>query len=116
MNAIPAWLETFGETGEVHDPEALAALEAIDAPFAMQCILELLANGRKGDWKDWKPDMPTLIQEIDHHLNKLRRAFLEQDPARISEYSADIANFCAKAHALHGLPTIDHEEMDSRRG
>ena len=71
--------------------------------FVLRMGKEVLANAHKGDWLTWSPTEAVAMEEIYHHVGKLRNALLEKDRAKISEYTADIANLCMKIDEVHGL-------------
>lgn len=59
--------------------------------FTKQMNHELEVNIHKGDWTIFK-NRDIILQEIDHHVNKLKDAILKNDEVLIKEHSADIAN------------------------
>ena len=66
---------------------------------------ELLANqskGKKGDWREWQPDKLFMVSEINWHLAKLVQALHQDDAKKVSEYSADVANYMMKTDELFG--------------
>lgn len=63
---------------------------------------ELQCNASKGDWKAWKPDRMTCLEELNHHLRKLGRAIRLNDHDRVSEFAADLANVAMKTAEIHG--------------
>ena len=72
--------------------------------FAYEMRTQLDANTpAKGNFNNWHPTLDHLMQEIEHHQAKLFRALREGNRAKISEYSADIANYAMKAHQDYGL-------------
>jgi molybdopterin converting factor small subunit len=54
---------------------------------------ELSANEHKGEWYLFK-DRNLIVDEINHHFDKLQTALIQGDEELIKEYSADIANIC----------------------
>lgn len=70
--------------------------------FTKEMLNEIEDNSAKGDFERWNPDVWQLISELDHHLNKLKLAMLEESPYRTTEHAADVANYCMKAHQLFG--------------
>ena len=65
-------------------------------------MTELEANEHKGDFDHWRPNRFELVKELNHHLSKLRVAIMNHRHEEITEYSADVANLCAKAIDLYG--------------
>lgn len=70
--------------------------------FAELMINELNANEGKGNFSNWIPDKKELLREMDHHLNKFKLALATDDCELITEYAADIANYCMKAYQIYG--------------
>lgn len=63
---------------------------------------ELRANARKGDWREWHPDMDSAFKELQHHVGKLAFALTLGDNFKIAELSADVANIAMKIHEEFG--------------
>lgn len=61
--------------------------------FMIRMELELACNSHKGDWSDFK-DRNLIVDEINHHFNKLQKALVDKDDGLIREYSTDVANIC----------------------
>lgn len=68
----------------------------LEPGFVERMGREVAANQHKGDWRTWAThtDMTweALVEEIDHHVEKLEKAAREGNLERIREYAADIAN------------------------
>jgi hypothetical protein len=121
------WAKTKNATGvfRENDIKALAGEVEKTLPFVKQDIplddlyadnfvrlnfiqlmkQELLANqnkGKKGDWREWQPDELFMVAEINWHVAKLVQALHQGDAAKVSEYSADVANYMMKADELFG--------------
>jgi hypothetical protein len=63
--------------------------------------MELISNAeKKGDFDLWEPAMVDVIREIEHHVEKLKKAEREGSDDEIKEYAADIANYCMKAYEI----------------
>lgn len=78
--------------------------------FAELMNRELQNNAVKGSFTDWEPTKRELLAEIDHHLNKFKVALSADDHDKITEYAADIANFCMKAHEQYGEDSFEEDE------
>lgn len=65
--------------------------EEIFQEFTQQMKHELEVNNHKGDWIPFT-NRDIILQEIDHHVNKLKDAVLKNDEDLIKEHSADVAN------------------------
>lgn len=76
--------------------------ERVMPSFMERMQRELELNAYKGAWENWKPDVRELLAEIDHHREKLIHALRAGNNDQVSEFSADIANFCMKFHELYG--------------
>ena len=63
---------------------------------------ELLANVHKGDWQKWKPTPADAIVELEHHLKKIKLAMNANNPAQVSEFTADLANIAMKVEEIYG--------------
>ena len=61
--------------------------------FSDRMMEELYVNKHKGDWVTFK-DRNLIVDEINHHFDKLQKALLEANVELIQEYSADVANIC----------------------
>lgn len=62
-------------------------------PFVALMRAELHANSGKGDRPGWlQMDRNTGLLEIFYHLSKLQKAVKDNDPERIREFGADVAN------------------------
>lgn len=62
-------------------------------PFVALMRAELHANSGKGDRPGWlQMDRNTGLLEIFYHLAKLQKAVKDNDPERIREFGADVAN------------------------
>lgn len=86
---------------EVAEPARIPTIHA-DPEFFCRMERELRINSSKGDWKGWKPDRMTCCDELRHHVRKLVRAIRLNDPERVSEFSADLANIAMKTAEVHG--------------
>lgn len=67
--------------------------EYIFNEFTARMKKEMLANNHKGDWYPFT-DRNLIVDELNHHFNKLQTALENNDNELIQEYSADIANIC----------------------
>lgn len=96
-----AWKPVRAENPEspkvIRETAVLASLE-----FFRRMDKELQCNASKGDWKAWKPDRMTCLEELNHHLRKLGRAIRLNDHDRVSEFAADLANVAMKTAEVHG--------------
>lgn len=77
--------------------------------FVRQMQGEIDANARKGLWAGWQPRPKELIDEMQHHLNKLSARLhgvkvtsANGNPCSVAELAADIANFSMKAFEVFG--------------
>ena len=74
----------------------------VDPAFVELMGRELLANARKGDWREWRPEASEAVSEMRHHVNKLARSLARGDRAGVSEYTADVANLSMMVWRLFG--------------
>lgn len=79
-------------------------LEFVRTDFIRRMEFEIHANREsgKGDWNSWQPDKLLLVSEMNWHLAKLIQAIKDGDAKKVSEYSADIANYTMKAEEIYG--------------
>ena len=76
----------------------------------VQCMeKELQANRDQGDWNAWQPTPGQGVNEIEHHLEKLKGALASAKPEEVSEYAADIANIAMRISDTHGISNKPHE-------
>lgn len=74
----------------------------IRTSFIVQMDKELKANAVKGNWDDWKPNKDDAFSELEHHVEKLKKALQEGKAGSVTEFSADIANITMKISEQHG--------------
>jgi hypothetical protein len=91
-----AWRSKLVKLYRVATPESRERqpryLKAIQS-FGWKMLRELIANdAKKGDFSVWKPDKAQACRELEHHLLKLLGAIQHQDPVRVTETAADLAN------------------------
>lgn len=85
----------------------LNKLEKVRVSFVVRMENELVHNAEnKGDWLEWKPDFQLLNSELLHHYTKLIGAVAAGDRAKVSEYSADVANYAMKFDEIFGDTVI----------
>lgn len=90
------------------NPKVIRETAVLASPeFFHRMDKELQCNASKGDWKAWKPDRLTCLQELNHHLLKLHRAIRLNDHDRVSEFAADLANVAMKTAEIHGTADED---------
>lgn len=81
-------------------------------PFVETMNAELHANAGKGDRPGWlSMSRETAMLEIYYHVAKLQRAVRDDDPARIREYSADVANMAMMAADIAGVLTMEGSSL-----
>jgi hypothetical protein len=69
----------------------------LNQKFLERMQIELAANQHKGDWKEWHPSKFDILSDLQHHLNKLQFAVMEDEKDLTAEYAADLANITMKA-------------------
>jgi len=95
---------------QCQQPSVPAPCSALVRPdFVARMEAELLANQRKGDWRQWQPSQLEVLAELEHHVAKLIMSLAAnergaQNKAIISEHCADIANIAMKAEERFGWP------------
>jgi len=61
--------------------------------FGRKMFFELKLNDpKKGNFLDWEPTGSHGMNELNHHVAKLRDAVMDGNITKISEYCADIGN------------------------
>jgi hypothetical protein len=70
--------------------------------FSKVMLRELNNNSHKGNRSDWVPQDSDIYREIQHHLSKMRVAVEMKRKKDVTEYAADLANFCMKLHETFG--------------
>lgn len=88
-------------------------------PFVALMRAELHANSGKGDRPGWlQMDRKTGLLEIFYHLAKLQKAVKDNDPERIREFGADVANMammlvdiCGALPLYTAPPSVSVEEV-----
>ncbi len=96
-----AWNPRQAENPE--NPKVIRETAVLASPeFFHRMDKELQCNASKGNWKAWKPDRMTCLEELNHHLRKLGRAIRLNDQDRVSEFAADLANVAMKTAEIHG--------------
>jgi len=89
---------------------------ALVANIAKEMVIQLEANQHKGDRANWVNVPPkVLLGEIYYHTGKLQQALSENDPAKVKEYCADIANLAAMVMDAKGLTDIDQRVQEPHR-
>lgn len=84
-------------------------------PFVAMMDAELHANAGKGDRPGWLAmDRKTALLEIYYHVAKLQKAARDDEPARIREYAADVANMAMMLADVCGV--LPAAEREVRRG
>lgn len=92
----------------------LTAEGFINAAFLWRMKNELTVNqnvDHKGDWRKWKPEKLYLVSEINWHFAKFIQALNDGNKAKISEYSADVANYMMKADSEYGIGDELQQDM-----
>lgn len=75
-------------------PDERAYRQAI-SEFSALMFRELSENVvKRGNFMNWYPTAEKAFAELDHHVFKLAGALGRNNPDRITEYCADIANIC----------------------
>lgn len=84
--------------------EMMPDFEFVRLGFVRRMESEIHANRKsgKGDWNGWRPDKLLLVSEMHWHLAKLVQAIKDGDAQKVSEYSADVANYTMKADEIYG--------------
>jgi len=105
LNYAPISLLAVHERLATIEPESHHAKQRVSHRFVSRMEKELLANEeRKGDWKAWEPNPGEALGELSDHVGKLKAAVAEGDKARVSEFTADVANLSMMIDAQSGLP------------
>lgn len=69
--------------------------------FVMKMRKELDSNAYKGDWREWQPTRESAMDDLEHHVAKLRAAIFRNGfwhPGQ--EYAADVANIALKIYEI----------------
>lgn len=85
------------------DKYARGELHPVSVEFARIMTAELVANGHKGDWSEWK-DSKAILMELEWHKAKLWHAVMKNDVSDIMEHIADCANilmFLGNAYGIY---------------
>lgn len=75
-------------------------MNELNPKFIQRMEDELKANAHKGNWEEWQPNETQILNEMYHHMEKLKMAFVTKSLDEIKEYSADVANLAEKAFAF----------------
>lgn len=123
VNHLTTYMEDWLSQEDVYAREAWnevseAVLDAITPPsgllvndlFVARMEKELQANIHQGDWNAWLPSPGLGVNEIEHHLEKLKTALVSGNPEQVSEYAADIANISMRISDVHGVTAPANEE------
>ncbi|MFY0655437.1 MAG: hypothetical protein JXR12_01535 [Neptunomonas phycophila] len=96
---LEAWNVVSGAVMDALDPPNLL----INGTFIQRMETELQNNAHQGDWNKWTPTPGQGVDEILHHLEKLKAALVGANPDQVSEYTADIANIAMRISDTHGV-------------
>lgn len=123
VNHLTTYMEDWLSQEDVYAREAWnevseAVLDAITPPsgllvndlFVARMEKELQANIHQGDWNTWLPSPGLGVNEIEHHLEKLKTALVSGNPEQVSEYAADIANISMRISDVHGVTAPVNKE------
>jgi len=82
--------------------------------FIRQMQRELRRNQIKGDWRRWRPSIFLLVSELAYHQAKLVHALYTEQPKRVREFAADVANYAMKAHEMYGCKKTKNQKKKKR--
>lgn len=86
------------------EPPASEKYDDVLAPFLGHMRRELHVNAGKGDRPAWLQMTPgQCLLEIYYHVSKLQKAVRDNDPVRVAENTADVANMAMMMADIFGL-------------
>lgn len=88
--------------GVVLDSVSDITFDNINCGFIRKMDREIINNNDQGVWATWCPSKQDGVDELIHHLEKLKHALINDDKVEVSEYSADIANIAMKIDMMYG--------------